>query len=62
MDKAICNRLDEGEKVISPGMKYKHYSPLAKVILVKGSDDAYIKYVNSLRDKKNVLHCVLTKT
>ncbi len=54
VDKAICNRLDEGEKVISPGMKYKHYSPLAKVILVKGSDDAYIKYVNSLRDKKNV--------
>ena len=54
VDKAICNRLDEGEKVISPGIKYKHYSPLAKVILVKGSDDAYIKYVNSLRDKKNV--------
>ena len=52
VDKAICNRLDEGEKVISPGMKYKHYSPLAKVILVKGSDDAYIKYVNSLRRRK----------
>lgn len=33
--------------VSSPGMKYKHYAPKAKVILLHGSSDAFIAYVNT---------------
>ena len=40
---AVINPLKEGEKVSSPGMKYKHYSPKAKVILVKGSLEGFKK-------------------
>ena len=36
----------EREKVLSPGMKYKHYAPKAKVSLVKGNSAQYVKYVN----------------
>ena len=47
VDPAVLNPLAAGEKVLSPGMKYKHYSPRANVVLVKGNLSAYIDYVNS---------------
>ena len=47
VDPAVMNPLAAGEKVLSPGMKYKHYSPKANVILVKGGLSAYSEYVNS---------------
>ncbi len=31
---------------LSPGMSYRHYSPKAKVTLVVGSEDAYLKYLS----------------
>lgn len=34
---AVLNPLGEGERAASPGMKYKHYSPLADISVVKGS-------------------------
>lgn len=43
---AVLEKLEEGEKVLSPGMKYKHYAPKAKVILIKALPEDYIKYVN----------------
>ncbi len=43
---AVLEKLEEGEKVLSPGMKYKHYAPKAKVILIKAASADYIKYVN----------------
>ena len=47
MDQAVLNPLKEGVKASSPGMKYKHYSPKANVILVEGSFEQYQNYVNS---------------
>lgn len=47
VDPAVLNPLAAGEKVLSPGMKYKHYSPRANVVLVKGTLSAYTDYVNS---------------
>ncbi|MBW7573419.1 L-threonylcarbamoyladenylate synthase [Caproiciproducens faecalis] len=47
MDSAVLNPLKEGARVSSPGMKYKHYSPKANVIIIDGSFDAYKNYVNS---------------
>lgn len=46
MDSAVLNPLQEGVKVASPGMKYKHYSPKANVIILEGSFEAYKNYVN----------------
>ena len=43
---AVLEKLEEGEKVLSPGMKYKHYAPKAKVTLIKADSEEYIKYVN----------------
>ena len=46
LSKAVLEKLDEGEKVLSPGMKYKHYAPKAAVSLVKGSSEKYVNFVN----------------
>lgn len=45
VDHAVLHRLEDGAKASSPGMKYKHYAPKARVILVKGA--GYVDYVNS---------------
>ena len=46
VDDAVLNPLKEGEKVSSPGMKYKHYSPNAKVTILKGDYKSFCDYVN----------------
>ena len=38
--------LEEGQKVSSPGMKYKHYSPNATVTILKGDYTSFCQYVN----------------
>lgn len=47
IDPAVTHRLEEGAKAASPGMKYKHYAPAAKIIIVNGEEDAYREFVNS---------------
>lgn len=46
VDRAVLNKLENNEKAASPGMKYKHYAPRARVILVRGSDKNYTDFVN----------------
>lgn len=64
---AVLNELKEGEEAASPGMKYRHYAPKARVFLVKAEGDAFVNFVNS-KDKdttaalcynsdKEFLHC-----
>ena len=50
VDDAVLNPLKDGERVSSPGMKYKHYSPDAKVILVRGSYEKFCSFVNKCYD------------
>ena len=50
VDSAVLSELAENAKAASPGMKYKHYSPKARVIIVKGSFENYRRYVSG---KKN---------
>ncbi len=57
IDNAVLAELKEGEKASSPGMKYKHYSPKAKVIIVKGCFNNYKKFVESLADEKAFALC-----
>lgn len=47
IDKAVLEPLEPDRKVLSPGLKYKHYSPKARVIIVDAPRDKYIDYVNS---------------
>ncbi len=44
--KSAENMPKEGEKVMSPGMKYKHYAPNTKIVLVGGSSKDYCNFVN----------------
>ncbi len=43
---AVTEEVKKGEKVLSPGMKYKHYAPNANVIILDGELNAFVKYVN----------------
>ncbi len=57
VDNGVLKQLSADEKVLSPGMKYKHYSPDAEVFIVKGTDEQFTCYINSLdkSEKKAVL-------
>lgn len=46
IDDAVTHALKKGAVAASPGMKYKHYAPKARIQLVKGDAAAYIRYVN----------------
>lgn len=54
LSKAVLEKLGDGEKVLSPGMKYKHYAPKAKVSLVKASTEKYVEYVNEHANEEGV--------
>ena len=45
IDPAILNEVEEGAKVASPGMKYKHYSPKADIIMVESSEEDFVSLV-----------------
>lgn len=47
VDKAVMNPLPKGAHPLSPGMKYKHYSPKANVVIIDGGEKAYADYVNT---------------
>ncbi len=46
VDDAVLNPLKSNETAASPGMKYKHYSPEAEIILVRGAYKDFCRYVN----------------
>lgn len=51
VDKTVTHNIKTGEKPISPGTKYKHYSPKAEVFVVEcDDDDTFRNYVNSLTE------------
>lgn len=57
VDNAVLNKLEDNQTVASPGMKYKHYAPKAKVILIKGSTENYINFVNSKTENGTAALC-----
>ena len=53
-DKNVFAKPMENEKVISPGVKYKHYSPKAKIVIVETDNDkVFADFLNS-REGENV--------
>lgn len=55
--KAVTEGVKKDEKVLSPGMKYKHYAPNADVIILKGSLEKYAKYVNEHKEDGTFALC-----
>ena len=50
VDDAVLNPLKEGDRVSSPGMKYKHYSPDAQITLVCGEYENFCRFVNANKE------------
>lgn len=44
VDKAVTAQPEKNERVLSPGMKYKHYSPKADVYIVNAHGEAFEEY------------------
>lgn len=53
IDPAILKELEEGSIAASPGMKYKHYSPRADVVIVEGELDKFIEFISG-KNAENV--------
>ena len=47
---AVLHGMKENETAASPGMKYKHYAPKARVIIVDADKKTYENFVNSKKD------------
>lgn len=48
--KAVIEGMKNDEVAASPGMKYKHYAPKAKVVIVNADKELYEKFVNTRKD------------
>ncbi|MBE6907907.1 MAG: threonylcarbamoyl-AMP synthase [Ruminococcaceae bacterium] len=46
LDPGVFLHLSDDRKVSSPGMKYKHYSPKARVVLVRGPLEAFQQFID----------------
>ncbi|MBE6774119.1 MAG: threonylcarbamoyl-AMP synthase [Ruminococcaceae bacterium] len=57
IDDAVFEKLREGQAVSSPGTKYKHYSPEAAVVLVRGDFEKYASYVRENAAEGTVALC-----
>lgn len=57
IDDAVFEKLLEGQVAASPGMKYKHYSPEAAVVLIKGEFSKFVDYVNEKATQGTVALC-----
>lgn len=43
---AVLDKLKEGERVQSPGMKYKHYAPKTPLFLIRGDESGRKRYLS----------------
>lgn len=57
VDAAVYRRLNEGEQPKAPGMKYRHYSPRAKVTVLDGTAQAVADYVNAIAGERTAVMC-----
>ena len=56
IDKNILQQIELKEKVISPGMKYRHYAPKTKCVLVYSeNNEELVKKINEISENRNVL-------
>lgn len=51
IDPAVLSEPEKGAKVSSPGMKYKHYSPKANMVMAIGTSTAFATYCKENSEK-----------
>ncbi len=44
---AVTDKLEEGARPLSPGMKYRHYAPTSPLYLLSGSDERRLAYCSA---------------
>ncbi len=49
---AVTHQLAEGERPLSPGMKYRHYAPTAPVVLLEGDAGAVLQFLQMEQKSK----------
>ena len=47
VDNGVLKQLSPDEKVMSPGMKYKHYSPSAEVFVLNGNNEQILDFIKN---------------
>ena len=52
VDVAVSRELREGDVALSPGLKYKHYSPRARVVLLDGDITVAINHIKTVQGMK----------
>lgn len=57
VDHAVTHKINSGERVASPGMKYKHYAPKAHVAIINGSLEKMVQYVNARAGENTAALC-----
>ena len=56
LDSNIFNKVSPNQKVMSPGMKYKHYAPNKECLLIYSDDNnKFINEVKKIESEKNIL-------
>ncbi|MCM1054065.1 MAG: L-threonylcarbamoyladenylate synthase [Bacteroides sp.] len=61
IDRAVTEGLEDNGRALSPGMKYKHYSPKAQVYMVECADnDVFADFINNGLDENDEAAYVLT--
>lgn len=53
----VFREVGSDEKVSSPGLKHKHYSPNADVVLIEGPSDKFCKYIEEHEEQHSFALC-----
>lgn len=54
IDKVVTEKLSANERPLAPGMKYRHYAPDTKVVLVDSTFDNFVKFINEQSKNHNI--------
>ena len=54
VDKAVTQKLSDGERPLAPGMMYRHYAPKSPLELFEGSDEDFFRFIGEIRNKEKV--------
>ena len=57
IDKAVFSSISNDTVVHAPGMKYKHYAPKARVFVVKGDFESFLRFIENRKNEKIVAMC-----
>ncbi|MBQ2766188.1 MAG: threonylcarbamoyl-AMP synthase [Clostridia bacterium] len=54
LDKAITGKLSMGERPLAPGMKYRHYAPDTRLVMLDGSNEKIHKFLAEQTKSKKI--------